>query len=203
MKNKFSAMGTEMKKYGRKEAARYASDWHSGNVKDYSDKGYVKTDSVSGGVEKRRAADATVTTRADGSRQYVDNATGSIFAEEGLSGDFELFFTNGDIEFTTSGEMGKDGVLLSEESKFKYGAHIQKGHDSVISNVDGFQVIEKDGSVASDVDASKLFFGLDNMLGQTTINGTATADFVKENIFVEGRKRRTNRTRTNYGQGMF
>ena len=203
LKNKFSAMGTEMKKYGRKEAARYASDWHSGNVKDYSDKGYVKTDSVSGGVEKRRAADATVTTRADGSRQYVDNATGSIFAEEGLSGDFELFFTNGDIDFTTSGEMGKDGVLLSEESKFKYGAHIQKGHDSVISNVDGFQVIEKDGSVASDVDPSKLFFGLDNMLGQTTINGTATADFVKENIFVEGRKRKTNRTRTNYGQGMF
>lgn len=202
-KNKFINIKNEAVDIPGKEASRYSSDWHTGDVRDYSSKGYIKTDSVTGSVEKRKAADATVITAKDGSRQYIDNSTGGVFANEGLSGEFELFFTNGDMEFTTNGVMGKDGILTSEVSKFKYGAHIQKGHDSVLERTSGYQVVDENGVVASDVSERRLFFGVDEMLGKTSIHGTATKDYIKDNIFVEGRKRRTNRVRTNFGMSIF
>ena len=202
-KNKFINIKNEAVDIPGKEASRYSSDWHTGDVRDYSSKGYIKTDSVTGSVEKRKAADATVITAKDGSRQYIDNSTGGVFANEGLSGEFELFFTNGDMEFTTNGVMGKDGILTSEVSKFKYGAHIQKGHDSVLERTSGYQVVDENGVVASDVSERRLFFGVDEMFGKPRIHGTATKDYIKDNILVEGRKRRTNRVRTNFGMSIF
>jgi hypothetical protein len=203
LKTKFSHIGDEVTDIPGREATRFSSDWHSGDVKDYSSKGYVKTDSATGQVEKRKAANATVTTNLDGSRVYTDNATGSVFANEGLEGNFELFFTNGDIEFTTNGEMGKDGILTSEVSKFKYGNHIQKGHDSILDRGGDNKVIDETGKIASDVDPSKLLFGLDDMLGTSTIGGVSASDYVKDNILAEGSKRRTNRVHTNFGLGLF
>ena len=203
LNDKFKRIGDEFANIPSNETRRYASDIHTGKVKDYSSKGFVKTDSATGTVAKRVAADSTVTTNLDGSRVYVDNATGTVFANEGLSGEFEVFFTNGDMEFTTNGSMGKDGVINSEVSKFKYGAHIQKGHDSILEKSSDNQVIDETGAIAGDVSENKLFFGIDNMFGQSSLNGTSNKDYLKDNIFAEGRRRKTNRVRTNFGMSFF
>jgi hypothetical protein len=41
------------------------------------------------------------------------------------------------------------------------------------------------------------------MFGKPRISGVATKDYIKDNIFAEGSKRRTNRVRTNFGMSFF
>lgn len=131
----------------------------------------------------------------------IDPRTGQVALAHGTNntdtGRFDVFFTNGATEFTTNGTMDKTGTVTSEVTKCKFGAHIQKGHDSILDRVGDNKVIDERGNIARDIDSAELLFGLDDMFGVSSVGGTSMKDYVKDNILTESSKQRTNRVHTN------
>ena len=136
----------------------------------------------------------------------IDPITGQVALAHGTnhtdSGRFDVFFTNGATEFTTNGTMDKTGTVTSEVTKCKFGAHIQKGHDSILDRVGDNKVIDERGNIAKDIAPAELLFGLDDMFGVSSVGGTSMKDYVKDNILTESSKQRTNRVHTNMAKSL-
>lgn len=143
-----------------------------------------------------------------GSVSYGSSA-GTTYSEDFESGakynsHYKRHFSNGMVDITTTGvstggDIRKGGVKTTGETTlFKYSAYAQQGHDSVIDKMDGNQIVEKDGTIAADLDpvnAGKdwykgdLLFGMDEFSGITTLNGKSAKDYVHQDIFANGRNR--------------
>ncbi len=200
LKDKFDNIKSEITDIPLREKHRFSKDWHSGDIDDYSVKGYLKKDSTTGGVDKREAAHAKVTKNKDGSKVRIDINTNTTFDEEGLSGTRDVYFFTAGVETNTRIVMGKDGAILSEDTKFKYADRVQKGHDSVLSRGEN-KVVNEKGDVAGDIDEDILLGGINEvfagMYGSSNIGGQSAADYFKNNVLAEGSKRRTNRVHSN------
>lgn len=124
---------------------------------------------------------------------------------------YKRHFSNGMVDITTAGastggDIRKGGVKTTGETTlFKYSAYAQQGHDSVIDKMDGNQIVEKDGTIAADLDpvnAGKdwykgdLLFGMDEFSGITTLDGKSAKDFVLQDVFANGRGHHTNKLKT-------
>ncbi len=124
---------------------------------------------------------------------------------------YKRHFTNGMVDITTTGvstggDIRKGGVKTTGETTlFKYSAYAQQGHDSVIDKMDGNQIVEKDGTIAADLDpvnAGKdwykgdLLFGMDEFSGITTLEGKSAKDYVHQDVFAKGREKKTNKFKT-------
>jgi hypothetical protein len=105
-----------------------------------------------------------------------------------------VHINNGATDQIITGKEDKHGKITNEVTKFKYGKHIQKGHDLVTASSDKKQVIDKNGALASNINQSEFFFGLDKLANH--VGGGTVSDFCRTNVFQQGRIRRTNSMRT-------
>lgn len=144
----------------------------------------------------------------------IDMQTGqtavSYATKRDKTGDYEVYFKNGAVEFNIKGKQDSSGRILSEKTKFKYSDAAQAGHDSILDKSNGNQVVEGNGSIAADLqkyingDPSRpnplyLLHGLDDVFGVTNIGGMSVSDFMVQNVFASGRRMRTNLFRTLIG----
>jgi hypothetical protein len=105
----------------------------------------------------------------------------------------KVHINNGATDQIITGKEDKYGNITNEVTKFKYGKHIQKGHTLVTASSDKKQVIDKSGALASDINQSEFFFGLDDL--QCNFGGS-NSDFCRINVFQQGRIRETNKMQT-------
>lgn len=127
------------------------------------------------------------------------------------SEDYEVFFDNGVVSMHTTGERDPNtGQILNEVTVAKASAVAQKGHDSIKAQFDDNQVVDSTGGIskylrknlASDATQPNpydLTFGMDDMFGVTNIGGMTTTDFIVNNVFAEGRRRKSNKFASNVG----
>lgn len=89
----------------------------------------------------------------------------------------------------------------------KYSAYAMQEHDDILATTDGNQVVERNGSIAADLNPANagmsgykgnLMMGMNNILGVQNIGGIAAEDYMRNNIFAEGRRRKTNKFKTNF-----
>lgn len=167
-------------------AADYKNDWSTGNVKTYSQGGKTVRSSRSGKIVDQDLMDKTVYRSKDGDKIVTDNITNETKRSHKYYS-YESFVDNGQVSITMKGLENFEGGILSEVTKFQYAANVQKGHDTILEPRDGHQVVERDGTVASDLDADTLLFGMPS--------------YVKDGILAEGRRRETNKMATQFGSG--
>ncbi|MBP3515512.1 MAG: hypothetical protein J6K65_04820, partial [Alphaproteobacteria bacterium] len=148
----------------------------------------------------------------------IDMQTGqtavSYATKRDKTGDYEVYFKNGAVEFNIAGKQDSNGRIVSEKTKFKYSDAAQAGHDSILDKFDGNQVVEGDGSIAANLqqyingDPSRpnpfyLLHGMDDVLGVTNIGGMSVSDFMVQEIFAKGRRMQTNKFKTLFGTAFF
>lgn len=185
----------------------FGNTWQTGNIESYSASGKETLDSATGSVVKDDSYNKTTYERLDGYKEKTDNLTGEKTTTNSPRTTVRTaYFSNGVLTLDTSAEILDDGTFQNEKTKFKYSEAAQQGHDSLLSEFDGNQVVEGDGSIASNLwhtlasgedNPNDLLYGFDNILGNTTINGQSTSDFIVENLLAEGRRRHTNKFYTN------
>lgn len=147
----------------------------------------------------------TVRKDLDGNVFKTDNVTGATYSDVTFTGEYEIFFDNGMFSMSTTGLktagdlLGGGVVTGNEKTTFSYAKDVLEGHDSILSALDGNQVVEEDGSIASDINAADFIWGTDDIAGIDNVNGIGMSDFIVNNILAEGRRRRSNKMYTNIG----
>lgn len=207
--------GWNLKNYFRKLRHPFSkTPWVTGDVKTYSDSGFTRTNSKTGDVDVTDFLHSVTRTNADGSTSTVDLRNGQTFSPDKIDGECEVFFSNGLVDINITGLMSQLGVIHNEKTEFKYSEAAQAGHDSILSQYDGNQVVESDGSIASNLDMFidgdptrpnplYLLHGMGEIAGLTDLGGMSVKDFVVDNILARGRTSRTNRFRSNIGSLFF
>lgn len=124
--------------------------------------------------------------------------------------DVELFFSNGLVDISTSGErVAGSSTILREVTSFRYSADAQKGHDSLLIDDDSNQIVNNMGDIADNLkeflpDSSRnpnyLLYGMDSVAGVSSIGGQSMPDFILHNVLQRGRTRQTNKFATNIAQ---
>ncbi len=144
--------------------------------------------------------------------QTISNKSveGTPYTEE-----YEIFFDNGVVSIDTTGARdASTGAITGEQTRFKYSAAAQNGHDNILAYTDNNQIVSGNGTISSHLGATlahdpntanslNLLYGMDNIAGVTNIGGTNMSDFVVNNFLAEGRRRKTNKLRTNLGGSFF
>ncbi len=204
-KNKKDSIVNEHKEDWNKS---FGSTLQTGDVKNYTSAGEFTQDSLTGQTASVRLNNYTVLTDVNGQKVVRDNTTGNVQdASKQKKHRKEFYFSNGVLELRTSGEVDNKGNIVKEKTKFKYSKAAQYGHDSIISEDDTYQVVNRSGVISDrlqptlgsgDPNPLNLIYGLDNIAGVTIIGGRASADFVVNNILKEGRIRKTNQMETNF-----
>ena len=177
----------------------------TGNVSEFTDSATVVIDSATGTVLSMSMDDETVEKTLDGNKTTTDNVTGESSTETKEVGrrTMKIFGTFGEIEISAS--LDSNNNVVAEKTKYTYSEQIQEGHDHFTYQYGGNQVVEDDGTIAPDLLAmfggqpnpKNLLWGFDEIFGKDTIAGRPTEDFFVDTIFAEGRRRRTNKMRTN------
>lgn len=144
----------------------------------------------------------------------IDMTTGqtalSYATKRDKTGDYEVYFNNGAAELDIKGTQDSSGQIIDEKTKFRYSNAAQAGHDNILAQLDGNQVVERNGAIANNLqqyingDPSRpnplyLLHGLDDALGVTNIGGMSVSDFMVQNVFAYGRQKQTNQFRTSIG----
>ncbi len=185
----------------------YGDSWQTGNIENYSNNGATVVDSTTGQTIQADFNDQTTIKNIDGSKVVTDNASGeTVDYYNNRTVRREVFFDNGVVKMETKSKHLSDGSFVDEKTKFQYSSLAQQGHDSILAPDDGHQVVEGDGTIARNLRSTvsgkpnplNLTFGLDNIAGMTAVGTQTVSDFVVNDIFAEGRKRRTNKMRTNF-----
>ena len=186
----------------------YKGSWQTGNIKNYSVDGATVVNSTTGQTAKTSFNDQTTIKNIDGSRVVKDNVSGetvNYYNKRTIRR--EVFLDNGVVKVETKSKHSSDGSLVDEKTKFQYSPLAQQGHDSILSPAnDDHQVVKGDGTIAKDLrsiisgrpNPLDLTFGFDNIAGMTAVGSKNISDFMVNDIFAEGRKRRTNKMRTNF-----
>ena len=209
----FRAVGVTIKETGKDiwKGGNLKKTWDSrtpfqtGNSVEFTDSGMRVTDSATGAAININFNDETTEQTLDGSKTTTDNITGNTSSESTIVGDrtLKIFGTFGDIEISSA--VDSNGNIVSEKTKYSFSEQIQEGHDHFTYQHGGNQVVEDSGTIAADLQATiggaanpnYLMFGFDEIFGKTTVAGVSTEDFILDNVFAEGRRRRTNKMRTN------
>jgi len=137
----------------------------------------------------------------DGNIKKTDQRTGETIEQEKFRGKYTGFIYNGKVKANirgkkTEGDLFKGQARTADEvTTFNYSDEVQAKHDHIISDLDGNQVVEADGTIANDV--NDLLDGMDSFAGLDNVNGIPMKDFIKDKMLAEGRRRRTNKLHTN------
>lgn len=131
------------------------------------------------------------------------------------SENYEIFFDNGVVSIDTTGARdASTGAITGEQTKFKYSAAAQAGHDNILAHTDNNQIVSENGTVSAHLGATlahdpstlnslNLMHGLDNIAGVSNMGGNNMGDFIINNVLAEGRRRKTNKLRTSIGGNFF
>lgn len=143
--------------------------------------------------------------------QTVSNKT----VDNRFSEEYEIFFDNGVVTVDTTGVRdAATGDITGEQTKFKYSAAAQVGHESILAADDNNQIVSENGTVSAYLQAMlandptslnllNLEYGLDNIAGVSGIGGVNMSTFIINNVLAEGRRRKTNKFRTSLGSSFF
>lgn len=194
----------------------FVDDWNksfsgtiqTGDVTHYSSSGKVKKDSLTGQTATVNLNDYTVVTGVNGEKVVQNNLTGET-SDQSTERQHrrEFYFSNGVLELRTNGYVDEKGNIIKEKTKFNYSKAAQYGHDSILSEDDSYQIVNKRGVISDKLQPTladgspnplNLVFGLDNISGVTSIGGQPTSSFIVNNILAEGRRRGTNSMSTNF-----
>jgi len=154
---------------------------------------------------------------ADGVSHSKQTRAGTVYSpkktvDNPFSEDYEVFFDNGVVTTHTMGERDPNTKQTRNEvTVAKASAAAQKGHDSIKAQFDDNQVVDSTGAIspylqqnlASDPTKPNpldLTFGMDDMFGITDIGGMPTADFMVNNIFAEGRRKKATKFESKVGK---
>ena len=205
---------------GRTIAESAKDFWFGGNIKktldnrtpmqtsnpvEFTDSGKTVTDSATGATISMKLNDETTEKTLDGTKTTTDNITGETSTENKEVGQrtMKIFGTFGEIDITAT--LDSDNNVIGEKTKYNFSEKIQEGHDHFTYQYGGNQVVEDTGAIAPDLLATLggaanpnyLMFGFDEVFGKSTIAGMSTEDFFINTVFAEGRRRKTNKMRTN------
>lgn len=179
--------------------------FQTGNPVNITDSGKTVTDSATGATLSTSLKDETVERTLDGNKTATDNITGekSTQAKEVGRRTMKFFGTFGEIEIDAT--LDSNNNVVGEKTKYTFSEQIQEGHDHFTYQYDGNQVVEDSGRIAPDLLATlggnpnpnHLMFGFNEVFGKSTIASMSTEDFFVNAVFAEGRRRRTNKMRTN------
>lgn len=182
-----------------------SNPWQTGNITEFTDSGVTVTDSNTGISISKKLDDETIEKDLDGTKIRTDNITGETDTKTTVAGKrtLKIFGTFGDIEINAN--LDGSGNVLDEKTVYHFSDIIQDGHDHFTYAFGGNQVVEDNGDIAADLlsivggspNPKDLMFGFDEMFGKDNVGGTSMKDFILENVFVAGRKRKTNKMRTN------
>lgn len=156
----------------------------------------------------------------DGTQKTAQTSLGSqtiknTTVDNPYSENYEIFFDNGVVSIDTTGARdASTGAITGEQTKFRYSAAAQAGHDSILAHTDNNQIVSGNGTISAYLGATlandpstlnqlNLLHGLDNIAGVSTIGGINMNDFVVNNVLAEGRRRKTNKLRTSIGSTFF
>lgn len=177
----------------------------TGNVTEFTETGTVITDSATGSTIGVSLDDQTIEKSIDGTKTTTDNISGETTVENKEIGQrtLKIFGTFGEIEINAT--LDSSNNVIGEKTKYNFSEQIQEGHDHFTYQYGGNQVVEDSGLVAPDLLATLggaanpnyLMYGFDEVFGKNTIAGMSTEDFFINTVFAEGRRRRTNKMRTN------
>lgn len=178
--------------------------WRTGDVTKFTDSGVIVTDSSTGASLKMNLDDVTVEKNLDGATKTTDNITGDTDEQTTLTSKrtLKIFGTFGDIEINAN--LDSSGNVQDEKTVYHFSDFIQDGHDHFTYAFDGNQVVEDTGAIAADLlatvagapNSKNLMFGFDELFGKSAVGSVSMQDFILDNIFVEGRRRKTNQMRT-------
>jgi len=177
----------------------------TGNVSEFTDSATVVTDSATGATLNVVMDDETTEKTLSGTKTTTDNVTGETSTQTKEVGrrTMKIFGTFGEIDIDAT--LDSDNNIIGEKTKYNFSEKIQEGHDHFTYQFDGNQVVEDTGAIAPDLLATLggadnpnyLMYGFDEIFGKNTIAGRSVEDFFVDTVFAEGRRRRTNKMRTN------
>ena len=180
---------------------------------------YKNNEVITEYLDKKGNVLKTKTKHIDATRTRQKNIDGSSstsygnsYAEsnEKYSGTYMRYRSNGLLNINETGRKTEGDIrdgsakTAGEKTTASFSEYAQRGHDHISDRIDGNQIIEKNGTVARDLDPAHagedgykgdLFQGFDAQTREK-VNGKNMKDYIKDDVLVKMRHKGANRLHT-------